>query len=215
MHRRYFVTKVTKRRCAEILYTPYQPTIGDVCIFGLLFVGRKAMEIIMKTTIHGGFLLIFSVLQATWLDCIEIFGIKPNLFLIYIIVVCCFCDRIEGGAVGFVAGFALDMLVGGIWGLNSVIGLLLGFCISHFYARIISNNNLLVTLAFVLAGTLLYESIFCFIAFMRTENVSFFQSLAKIVLPECGYNMVASVPLYFIIKRFAKFLYTDKGDVIG
>ena len=169
----------------------------------------------MKTTMHGGFLLIFSILQATWLDCIEICGIKPNLFLIYIIVICCFCSRIEGGAVGFAAGFALDMIMGGIWGLNAVLGLLLGFCISHFYAKIISNSNLLVTLALVFVGTLLYEAFFCFIAFLRSENVSLFQSIVKIVLPECGYNMVASVPLYFIIKRFAKFLYTDKGDVIG
>ena len=169
----------------------------------------------MKTTIHGGFLLIFSILQATWLDCIEIFGIKPNLFLVYIIVICCFCGKIEGGAVGFAAGLLLDMLIGRIWGLNAVLGLILGFCMSHFYARVISNNNLLVTLALVLVGTLLYESLYCFIAFLRVENVSFFPSMAKIVLPECGYNMVASVPIYLIVKRFAKFLYTDKGDIIG
>ena len=50
---------------------------------------------------------------------------------------------------------------------------------------------------------------------MRNENISFWGSLAKIVLPECGYNMVASVPIYFIIKHLAKYLYTDKGDIIG
>lgn len=181
----------------------------------MLFVGRKAMGITMKTTIHGGFLLIFSILQATWLDCIEIFGIKPNLFLVYIIVVCCFCNRLEGGAVGFAAGFVLDMLVGRIWGLNAVLGLILGFCISHFYARIISNSNLLVTLALVLVGTILYESFYSFIAFLRAENVGLLALLTKIVLPECVYNMVASVPIYFIIKHFSKFLYSDKGDIIG
>lgn len=169
----------------------------------------------MKTTIHGGFLLIFSILQATWLDCIEIFGIKPNLFLVYTVVVCCFCGRVEGGAIGFAAGFILDMLVGRIWGLNAVLGLILGFCIAHFYARIISNSSLFVTLILVLAASLLYETVYFFIAFLRAENVSFFSSLVKIVFPECVYNMAASVPLYFIIKRFAKFLYTDKGEMIG
>lgn len=169
----------------------------------------------MKTTIHGGFLLIFSILQATWLDCIEIFGIKPNLFLVYIIVTCCFCGRIEGGALGFAFGFALDMLVGEIWGLNALLGMLLGFCIAHFYKRIISDSNFFVTVALVLVGSLLYEMFYCFIAFMQNEKVSFIPSLIKIILPECGYNMVASIPLYFIIKRSAKFLYTDKGDTIG
>jgi len=33
-------------------YTPYQPTIGSVCIFLLLLVGRKAMEINMKITLN-------------------------------------------------------------------------------------------------------------------------------------------------------------------
>ena len=38
----------------------------------------------MKTTLHGAFLLAFSIFQATLVDCIEIFSVKPNLFLIYI-----------------------------------------------------------------------------------------------------------------------------------
>ncbi len=169
----------------------------------------------MKTTIHGVFLLIFSILQATWLDCIEIFGIKPNLFLVYIIVICCFCGRAEGAAVGFAFGFALDMLIGRTWGANALLGMLLGFCIANFCERVLSDSNFFITLALVLVGSLLYETFYYSVAFLRTENSGFFSLLIKIIIPECGYNLVTSVPVYFIIKRFAKLLYTDKGDAIG
>lgn len=169
----------------------------------------------MKTTMHGVFLLIFSILQATWLDCIEIFGIKPNLFLIYIIVICCFCGRIEGAAVGFAFGFALDMIIGRLWGVNALLGMLLGFCIAHFCERVLSDSNFFITLGLVLVGSLIYEIFYYSVSFLRTENISFFPSLIKIIIPECGYNLVVSVPIYFIIRRFAKLLYNDKGDAIG
>lgn len=169
----------------------------------------------MKVTIHGVFLLIFSILQATWLDCIEIFGIKPNLFLVYIIVICCFCGRVEGAAVGFAFGFVLDMLIGRTWGANALLGMLLGFFIANFCERVLSDSNFFITLALVLVGSLLYETFYYSVAFLRTENSSFLPQLIKIIIPECGYNLVASVPIYFIIKRFANLLYTDKGDLIG
>ncbi len=169
----------------------------------------------MKTTIHGIFLLIFSILQATWLDCIEIFGIKPNLFLIYILVICCFCGRVEGAAVGFAFGFALDMLVGQVWGINALLGMLLGFCTANFCERVLSESNFFITLALVLVGSLLYETFYYSIAFLRSESSSFFPSLIKTIIPECLYNIVVSAPLYFIVKHFARLLYTDKGDAIG
>jgi len=169
----------------------------------------------MKTTIHGVFLLIFSIIQATWLDCIEIFGIKPNLFLIYVIIICCFCEKVEGAALGFAFGFVLDMLVGRFWGVNALLGMLLGFCTASFCVRVLSDSNFFITLALVLVGSFLHEIFYYFIAFLKTENISFFTSLIKIIIPECGYNLVASAPLYFVIKRFAKLLYNDKGDTIG
>ncbi len=169
----------------------------------------------MKTTIHGVFMLIFSILQATWLECVEISGIKPNLFLVYIIVLASFCGRAEGVAVGFFFGFVLDMLIGRLWGVNALLGMLMGFCIAHFCERVLSDSNFFITLALVLVGSLLYEVFYYAISFLRTENISFFELLIKTIIPESAYNLVASIPLYFIIKRFAKLLYTDKGDPIG
>ncbi len=169
----------------------------------------------MKATIHGGFILLFSILQATWLDSIEVFGVKPNLFLIYVIILCCFCERTEGAAVGFAFGFALDMLIGKIWGLNASLGMILGFCVAHFCEKFLSNNNIFIVLGVVFVASLLHEAVCYLISFLTSEDLNFWLMLVRCIIPECVYNVVMGIPLYFIIKGFAKRLYKDKGEIIG
>ncbi|MBE7023601.1 MAG: rod shape-determining protein MreD [Clostridia bacterium] len=169
----------------------------------------------MRALMHSVFLLLFSVLQPTWLNGIEIFGTKPNLFLIYIIVVCCFCGRTEGATVGLVFGFVLDMLIGRLWGMNALLGMLSGFFIAHFCKKVLRNSNFLVAMIFVLVMSLFYEVVYYFIAFLTVDNVHFGAMFVKSILPECVYNVIISLPVYFIINKFSKSLYTDKGDAIG
>ncbi len=169
----------------------------------------------MKAVMHGFFLLLFSIIQPTWLSGIEIVGVKPNLFLIYIILICSFCGRTEGTAIGLIFGFVLDMLTGRLWGLNALLGMLLGFCVSYFYKNVLRHSNVLISMLFVLFSSLFYEIIYYFIAYLTVDNVSFGAMLVKIILPECVYNLVFAVPIYWLIKKLSKNLYTDKGETIG
>ncbi len=169
----------------------------------------------MKITMHGVFLLLFSILQATWLEYIEIFGVKPNLFLVYIILICCFCEWMEGATLGFVFGFVLDMLIGRFWGLNALLGLILGYSVSRFCEKLLSNNNVLISMAFVFVASLLHEGIYYFVSFLGTDNMRFGATLLRYIIPEGVYNAVIAFVLYFPINRLAKFFYTDKGETIG
>lgn len=51
----------------------------------------------MKFTFHAFFLLLLAVLQATLMDAIAVFGAKPNLFLIYVVVYSLMCEKKRGG----------------------------------------------------------------------------------------------------------------------
>lgn len=164
---------------------------------------------------HGFFLVLFAVLQATLVNYIEIFSIKPNLFLVYVVIICCFCDRIEGGAVGFAFGFAFDLLTGKIWGLYSLLGLICGFFISHFCRKVLRNNNLIIVFIFVFIGTIIFETIYYIISLIYIESYSFLTAFFRIILPESFYNVLVSLPVYLLISRFAKRLYVDKGEIIG
>lgn len=169
----------------------------------------------MKITMHGVFLLLFSILQSTWLEYIGIFGVKPNLFLVYIILICCYCERIEGATIGFVFGFVLDMLIGRFWGLNAIIGMILCYSVSLFCEKLLSNNNVLISMVFVFVASLIHEGIYYFISFLGMDNLNFGVALLWRIFPESVYNAIVAFMLYFLLNRLAKFFYTDKGETIG
>lgn len=169
----------------------------------------------MKTTMHGTFLLVFSILQSTWLNSIAIFNVKPNLFLVYVIMICCFCSRIEGATLGFVFGFVLDILIGRFWGMNTVLGMIAGFFIAHLCERVLGNNNILIILLIVLIGSFVYEGIYYFVSYLFSENLNFKTAIFRIIFIESLYNAVAALPVYFLAARFIKRLYVDKGENIG
>lgn len=169
----------------------------------------------MKTTLHGAFLLAFSIFQATLVDCIEIFSVKPNLFLIYIVVLCAFCGKSEGAILGAVFGLVLDMLTGRLWGLNAVLMMLLGFFTSYFCERVLRENNILVIFIMVFIETLVYEAVYGAIYLLTLNGGNFFLILLRVVIPEGFYNIVACVPVYLLVKKMGKVLYSDKGETIG
>lgn len=169
----------------------------------------------MKVTIHGVFLLLFSVFQATWLDCIEIFGVKPNLFLVYLITICCFCSKTEGMTLGAVLGLLLDLLIGRFWGLNAVLGAITGFFLAGFCEGVLRNNNIFIVLLLAFFGSVIYEAIYGFVSFVFGTDMRLGFKLVRFILPEALYNVFAAFVLYFPIKKFTKLLYVDKGEIIG
>lgn len=169
----------------------------------------------MRTIMHGAFLLAFSILQSTLLNSVVIFSVKPNLFLVYVIIICCFCSRVEGAVLGFVSGIILDILIGRFWGMNAILGMLAGFFIANFCERVLRKKNVLIILLIVLLCSFMYESIYYFISYLFSENLNFKTAVFRIIFPESIYNAAAAVPIYFAAIRFIKRLYIDKGENIG
>lgn len=169
----------------------------------------------MKFTIHGVFLLIFSIVQSTWLNGIEILNVKPNLFLVYLIIICCICEKKEGATVGFVFGLVLDVLIGNFLGFNAILGLLSGFFLAYFCERVLRKNNIIVTITMVFFASIVYETIYGLISSVFYGNMHLGLLIVRNILPESLYNILAAVVLYFPVMKFAKYLYVDKGETVG
>ena len=135
-----------------------------------------------------------------------------NLTLIYIIVLSCFCGKVEGAAVGFIFGLMLDLITGKIWGLYAILGMIIGFSVSNFCERLYGQKNIVFTLVLVLIGTWLMEFLYYLICFFSVDNISLKYALLRVILPEGVYNAVVAVPFYWIIRKIAKFIYNDKGE---
>ncbi len=170
----------------------------------------------MKITVHGIFLLLFSVLQATWLNAAQIFGVKPNLFLVYTVIVCFFCSKGEGAVIGAVFGFFLDIITGRLLGMNTVLGMLTGFFTAYLCERVFRTSNVLIIMLTAAVMTLLYESAYYAAAFMMIiKNADFWYTLKNTILPELLYNAAAAPVVYLFAGKAAKFIYADKGEGVG
>ena len=170
----------------------------------------------MKATMHGGFLLLFSILQATWISHAEILNVKPNLFLIYVFVLAFFCgSKTESAFVGFIFGLTLDIITGRFLGVNAVCGLIFGFFITYFCERVLGNINVFIVLFSVIFLTLLYEIVYYLFSFSIIKNIDLVYAVKKVIFIESIYNGLLSLPVYFILKGLTKYLYADKGENVG
>lgn len=167
----------------------------------------------MKYVFHLIFLLLFAVIQPTWLEYTEVFGAKANLFLVYTVVVSCYCGKKEGAVTGFVFGLILDLFIGRIIGLNTVLMMILAFLTANFCEKVIRKNTLLITILIVAITIPVYELLYYTIAFLG--DLEFKTAFLRTLLPECLCCIIATIPLYWIVKKAAKTLWDDKGEGIG
>ena len=161
----------------------------------------------MKYAIHGIFLAALLVIQATWLDAIAVFGVIPNLFIIYIATISCFCSKKEGAIAGFFFGLMLDFQIGKVLGLNAVLMMLLGYVTALFCEKVIRKNTALIIMVIVLVTSVFYELIYYVASFMG--NLDFSSVFFRTLIPECIYNFVMTIPVYLIIKKLSRKLWDE------
>ncbi len=166
----------------------------------------------MKYVFHIFFLILFSVIQPTWLENAEIFGAKANLFLVYTIVTACCSSKKESSTIGFVFGLMLDILVGKNLGLNGILMMILAYFTTSFCESVIRKNTMLITIVIVGCASFLYELFYYIIAFLG--NLEFVMVFVKVLLPETLCAVLATIPIYFIV-RWEKRAWRNKGENIG
>ena len=169
----------------------------------------------MRVSLHGGFLILIAVLQKTWLNCIEIMGVKPNLFLVYVLILSFFCSKTEATVLGLIYGFIMDVLIGKFLGLNTVMCGILGFFTAHFCDRMLSHKNVFVVALYAVAATVVYEFINYIVSFLILGGVDLIYAFKGVILIECVYNGIASMLIYPLLKKLTKYMYADKGEIIG
>ena len=167
----------------------------------------------MKILIHIFLAILFSVLQPTWFDAWEIFGVKPNLFLIYIILVSCYTSRKEGAITGFFFGLMLDLLICENVGTNAVLMAITGFFTSQFCEYFIRKNTLPLSVLMVTAVVFFYEFVYYIVSHIGHLNMG--ATLIRVLLPESIYSALVTVPMYFVVKKISKKYWSDKGELIG
>ncbi|NLV54431.1 MAG: rod shape-determining protein MreD [Acidimicrobiales bacterium] len=98
-------------------------------------------------------------LQVVLFSRIEVWGAKPNVVLLFVVVAALESDAERGALLGFVAGLSFDLLLDTPVGLSALSMVLVGWTVGGFKDSIMRTSRLVTALlvgAASVGGTLLY-----------------------------------------------------------
>ena len=158
--------------------------------------------------VYALYIVVLSQLQVTLPDWFSIFGSRPDLTLVLVILCGYLFGRADGALVGLAAGFMRDMFAGRSLGLGMLLLLYAGL-LSALVLRQSFHRNLVLSLLQVIWLTVLYELVVTGVIFLVpmlpdvTYEASYLYGLMLQRLPgQLGANVLAAVPLVLLL-RFA------------
>ena len=161
-------------------------------------------------------LLIFVIyfLQSNFFNWFTIAGIKPNLFVIYILFIGLFGNRSMGIIYGALSGTLLDLLIEERVGVN-LVGLVLIGLIATIFSKNFSKDSRITIMLMTFGSTIIFEVITYFLNYVLFSiNVEVFRFIS-ILLVEAIYNVILIIILYPLIQKFGYYIENEyKGNRI-
>lgn len=145
------------------------------------------------------------VIQTTFPEYAKIFGVKPNLILVFTICAALLDGSTVGAIIGGGAGLAMDLLSGKLIGLTALLGMYAGVVTGLANKRIF-RNNIFVLLISVFATSVFYEGLVLFLnVFFKTGIASLtIEPLIGTILPEALYNCIVSLVIYWFVSAVVR-----------
>lgn len=156
-----------------------------------------------KISIFIGLILTFFViyfLQVNIFNSFTIAGVKPNLFIIYILFIGLFANQVLGIAFGVVFGLIIDLLYGKTIGITAIMLCAIGYLGSYF-DRNFSKENKLTIIFMVIGATIIFELGVYFLTSIILEFEREYLYFLKIVLIETLYNVLIAIIIYPLIQK--------------
>lgn len=149
--------------------------------------------------------LILYFLQANFFNWFTIAGIKPNLFVVFVLCTGLFGGRIVGSLLGMIYGVFLDIWIGQKIGISGILLGIIGFAGGYLDKNFSKDSKLTIILMSV-GATLGYEFLQYAIRVISNninlELIAFF----KIIAIEIIYNGILIIILYPIIQKWGYYL---------
>ena len=162
-----------------------------------------------KIITYALFILIITLIQTNIIESISILGVKPNLFIVFIIVVGLTNGSGTGAFVGFATGLVMDSFSPTPVGIYALLGMYLGV-ISGISNRSFFRDNYILTMVFAFIYSLAFESV-VYILVMSGQYwqegigsvfVNLLYSLKNFILIEALYNMPFALVLHILSFKF-------------
>lgn len=140
------------------------------------------------------------LIQATLADYIKIYGVKPNIVLVFVVSVALLRGNMEGAVIGFFTGLAQDMLSGKILGFYCLLGLYLGAIIGSVNKRLY-RENFVVVVFFTFISTVVYEWLVYFLSTFMQNQIDLLYPFRSVIFHEAIYNSIMSILVYIFVMK--------------
>ncbi len=159
-----------------------------------------------------GFIIYF--LQSNFFSWFSIAGVKPNLFVIYILFIGLFGNKSMGVIYGAVLGILLDLIFNEKVGQN-LFGLVSIGIIAKIFDKNFSKDSRITMMFMVLGTTAIFEILSYFINYMvYSANVEILYFIKTLVI-EIIYNIIITIIIYPLIQKFGYYIENEyKGNRI-
>lgn len=150
-------------------------------------------------------------LQVNFFNWFTIAGVKPNLFVIYLIIIGIFAGNKIGGFFGILMGLYIDIINGKYIGISSIALCLIGFLSEYIYKNV-SNDNKITIMLIIAVNTAFYELLYYFGSILKLSSPIEILSFSKIIAIEIFFNIILTIIFYQLIQKFGNLLkYTFKN----
>lgn len=141
------------------------------------------------------------ILQNTALKYISVFGIVPNIMVVFVI---CYSlnnkNFISAVIYGLLCGFALDCASQTLFGLHALLSIGCASLCTEMSERFFKGKYIVkIMFAFVLS--FVYEALYYGLSYALYNETPYFKMLLFTALPTAVYNTVLAMPLLLYIRR--------------
>ena len=142
-----------------------------------------------------------AVIQTTMLRPIQIFGVQPNLFVIFVVCAAILSSSApESAIMGFVLGFLFDFLIGRTPGVSMLLLMYAGVLNGMLYKRILTGKYFgIITTVFV--TSLLYSFLYYSMHFAMWGMGNFGYAFLRVMLVETVYNTIIAIPMFLLMRK--------------
>lgn len=159
-----------------------------------------------------GFLIYF--LQSNFFSWFNISGVRPNLFVIYILFIGLFGNKSMGILYGAIFGIIIDLLFEDKIGINMIGLVLVGF-IAIIFNRNFSKDSRITIMFMVFGLTIIFEVFSYFFNYIVYSINLEILSFIRILIIEAIYNILITIIIYPLIQKFGYYIENEyKGNKI-
>jgi len=161
------------------------------------------MKKFIKIVIYVLVFYIIYFLQISFFEEFTIAGIKPNMFIIAIIIIGLYSKPEKSFIIGVLCGLLIDLFDSKVIGLTAIGLGMLGYIISSA-GKMFSIESKLSLIIFIFAGTLGYEILINLIKIIILQENINIQKIMLVNFIEGIYNIILTIIFYPLCKKVLK-----------